>query len=196
MKVRMTDANIKPTSTHLVAVPDWSKWSKKKHIKLSEAILLANNICPNSHRWDDVSGLGEQLAVKKWSLVEICQDWLRCNNNSWVVKQGFNTVDFDAIEVDWPLFKEWLRSEIDWEVLELKPWEVIDPRDPPTKDLHIIATRYFARLERQANPSLTQEDLAKKAVPRLVEVGIFKRGGVAPYEYTSLLKALHKVIMP
>jgi hypothetical protein len=180
-------------SNNLVVSPDWTIWSKKKHIKLSQAVLLANNICPNNHKWSDLTGLGEQLAVKKWDLVHICQDWLKSPKTSWVVQRGGNCADFDTVEVDWQAFKKWLEDEIDWVVPQSAPWEIVDPRDPPTKEKHVIATRYFARLDRQADPNLTQSELAELAVKHLINVRIFKRGGVEPFQASSLVKALHKI---
>ncbi len=189
----MNSAGKKPDN--VVVSPDWTIWSKKKHINLSQAVLLANNICPNNHKWNDLSGLGEPLAIKKWRVVQICQDWLKSPKTSWVVKRGGNDTDFDTVEIDWQVFKKWLEDEIDWDVLQSAPWEIVDPRDPPTNEKHIIATRYFARLDKQANPNLTQAQLAELAVKHLINVGIYKRGGVEPFQASSLIKALHKITL-
>lgn len=195
--------------------PSWVAWANRRVIKLSEAVLLANNICPIAHRWNDLSGLGGNLSSSKWQLVEICQNWLSAPGLEWLISLGNNSADFDSIEVDWPKFVKWLENDIQWAILPsaiirnssqqdsqtnpsqpiASPWLIVNPKDPHPKHDWYTPTRYFARQEVKKSPSLikNKKQLCVLVSKHLTSNNIYKRGGVLPHDTETLMKALHKV---
>ncbi len=198
-----------------VVQPNWSIWASKRVIKLGEAILLANNICPVAHKWNEVSGLGVKLSDSKWKLVEICQNWLSAPQPQWLIGLVNDLADFDSIKVDWPKFVKWLEDDIQWPGLpnsgvrnlgqqttqtnpsqsNVSPWLIHDPKDPQPKHDWYVPARYFARAELKKDPELikNKKRLCVLVSKHMVANKIFKRGGVSPHDAETLIKALHKV---
>lgn len=77
----------------------------------------------------------------------------------------------------------------------LKPWLVVDPRDPVAKLNWYIPARYFARqLVIEDSTLLTKRVLlANKVAKSLDKVGIKKRGGIKPFDRATVLKAFSNV---
>jgi len=198
-----------------VVQPNWSIWARKRVIKLGEAILLANNICPVAHKWNEVSGLGVKLSNSKWQLVEICQNWLSAPHPEWLIDLVNDLTDFDSIKVDWPKFVKWLEDDIQWvglpssgvrnlsqqtsqknpSQLKASPWLIHDPKDPQPKHDWYAPVRYFARAEVKKDPALikNKKQLCALVSKHMVANKIFKRGGALPHDAETLIKALHKV---
>lgn len=80
---------------------------------------------------------------------------------------------------------------------ELKPWLIADPNDPQPKQSWYIPARYFARqLVKDDSTLLTKRNkLAVKVVQSLSNAGIKKRGGVNPFDASTVLKALIRVYL-
>ena len=78
-----------------------------------------------------------------------------------------------------------------------KPWWHACQDDPPAEQPWYTPARYFARQCLAADPTLRQkrERLARKVAEKLAESGINKRGGVKPFESSTILKAFSNVIL-
>jgi hypothetical protein len=77
----------------------------------------------------------------------------------------------------------------------LKPWLIVDPKDPPPKQPWYTSARYFARQLVIADSGLLSKRnlLAAKVVKSLTGVRIYKRGGEKPLNASTVLKAFTKV---
>jgi hypothetical protein len=94
--------------------PEWSHWSRRKTASLAEGILLSQNVCPNTYTMAADQGLGEAIDEDKWRLLEVCRDWVRHPETSWVISRGSFLVNSYEVEIDLPKFANWVFTEIRW----------------------------------------------------------------------------------
>lgn len=94
--------------------PDWGHWSRRKTASLAEGILLSQNVCPNTYTTAADQGLGHAIDEDKWKLLEICCDWVRLPETSWVIKRGSFPINPYEVEIDLPKFVNWVFFEIKW----------------------------------------------------------------------------------
>lgn len=78
---------------------------------------------------------------------------------------------------------------------DVKPWEIVDPKDPLPEQHWYTPARYFARqLIRDDTTLLTKREiLADKVVQSLTGAGIKKRGGEKRFSSGTILKAFSNV---
>ena len=78
---------------------------------------------------------------------------------------------------------------------DAKPWLVADPKDPTPGQSWYTPARYFARQLIKDDPTLLKKSmiLADKVSKSLDNVGIRKRGGVKPFDASTILKAFANV---
>ena len=76
-----------------------------------------------------------------------------------------------------------------------KPWLIPDPKDPKALQPWYTPARYFARKLIKDDPMLLikRNPLANKIVVSLNSVGIKKRGGIKPFDSSTIKKALVNV---
>lgn len=76
-----------------------------------------------------------------------------------------------------------------------KPWMAIDPRDPEPEQQWFTPARYFARqlIKDDSTLLIKRSLLTQKTVQSLTSVGIYKRGGVLPFDPETIKKALSNV---
>jgi hypothetical protein len=199
------------TTNTTIQKPEWSKWLPRKRATLAEGILLAHNVCPNSHVMTAGEGLGQQIDESKWELLQLSYNWLEDAETSWVRNRGPFPRRAYEVEIDLPSFFKWLVNDVDWknlpvEILNLvlgkttknlaatpvKPWLVANPKDPAPKQPWYVAARYFARELVKGDTSLLQKParLRNQIHESMKKVGVYKRGGVLAPDPGTIQKAL------
>lgn len=142
---------------------------------------------------DDELSKGEKSSIRLVQKAGAAKSMLNITTsslNEWALaKYGISFMGATTSHLNSSKVQAQATSSID------KPWLIIETQDPSPLQPWYTPARYFARqlISEDSTLLLKTDLLTQKVVQLLSKVGIYKRGGVKPFDPNSIKKAFRNV---
>lgn len=170
---------MKGTLMNKIIQPDWAYWSKLSEVSLWNALLLAQDLCPNNYV--PGQGIDDDHDVNYHRRLSIAHEQILSKSIDWVTVRGPSILEPQQIMVSLPKFVKWYLECITTRVPDEFKRMYIDGYNLSGEPIDYvkIGREIGLRIIEQAPTThkLTQDVLAKKIAVELEMMGILGSSG-------------------